>query len=225
MALPQPCLVANCTKSGTLRCTGCDRLSAARYCSTTCQKSDWKTHKRTCAGVQKYNCFLIKTSPVSTAGPDQPLRDADYIVPFHLRDYGVWGKEMKELSTRLGWPETNDAGKFYPPEGDDWYYYAYCCQWSRSGNLPENELASRMVGRKVRGDVAIVRSGPEDSNDYPERFSRTELLKVAEFYQWAVPRDIFAERERSRMARKYGFGPKMLGIPLAFNDHDGMFTS
>lgn len=224
MALSQPCLVANCTKSGTLRCTGCDRSSAARYCSTTCQKSDWKTHKRTCAGVQKYNCFLIKTSPISTAGPDQPLRDADYIVPFHLRDYGVWGKEMKELSTRLGWPETN-AGKFYPPEGDDWYYYAYCCQWSRSGNLPENKLASRLVGRTVRGDVAIVRSGPEDSSSYPEEFSRSELLKVAEFYRYAVPSEIYDERERSRMARKFGMDFRMFGVDHNFSDLDSMFRS
>jgi hypothetical protein len=38
-------LCLSCNKPGTLRCSSC---SNARYCSTDCQKRDWKQHKAVC---------------------------------------------------------------------------------------------------------------------------------------------------------------------------------
>ncbi|CAF9932803.1 MAG: hypothetical protein ALECFALPRED_005382 [Alectoria fallacina] len=39
------CANPDCTAQGTKRCTGCQRAS---YCSSTCQKQDWRNHKSAC---------------------------------------------------------------------------------------------------------------------------------------------------------------------------------
>lgn len=209
MSSADPCSAQNCTKPGTLRCTGCDKLPA-RYCSAACQKRDWKAHKRNCAGAQKYNCFLIRASPPVSRITGEPLKDADYIIPFNLEDYGNWGAEIKELRRRLGWNEVDEAGKFYPHDGDDmWYYYVYYDPERNNESSPENEIARRCLGWWVHGDVAVVRSSPMDSWDYSETFSRTELLKTTEYYRTANARDVFEEREHGRIAHKMGFSPQM----------------
>lgn len=42
---PPPCSFTSCTKQGTSICSKCKRAS---YCSTECQKSHWKVHKKDC---------------------------------------------------------------------------------------------------------------------------------------------------------------------------------
>ena len=205
------CSASNCTKLGTLNCTGCTP-PRTRYCSANCQKQDWKTHKKTCAGSQKSNCFLIH--PLASSG-QQESNDRDCMEPLNLRSYGNWGAEMRELRERLGWAEANEAGKFYSHQGEDtWYYYVYSPPVSSKSRPPKNEVASRCLGKTVYGDVAVVRSGPADSDQYPERFSKTDLFHTSEFYKTRDPSQIFAEREKSGFGRAVGFPEGFLdGVP------------
>ncbi|KAL4917527.1 hypothetical protein BDW62DRAFT_183309 [Aspergillus aurantiobrunneus] len=125
--------------------------------------------------------------------------------PLPLSSYGSWSAEMRELEQKLTNFKAEEAGKFYfhKPGVDTWYYCSY-----GGGNCraPENKVASQMIGRKSFGDVAVVRTGPEVSNDYPEEFTRTELVNTAAFYRENSPADVFQEREKSRAYKKLRFG-------------------
>lgn len=49
-------MLSSCGKPAVQRCSGCASATSSRfYCSRACQKLDWKTHKRECAGRQKEN--------------------------------------------------------------------------------------------------------------------------------------------------------------------------
>jgi len=139
----------------------------------------------------------------------------DCMEPFHLQSYGNWGAEMRELRERLGWAKADEAGKFYSHQGDDtWYYYVYSPPTPAGSSPQKNAVASQCIGKTIYGDVAVVRSGPGDSDNYPVCFSKTDLIKTNEFYKTRAPRQIFAEREASRLARKSGL-PKGFfdGVP------------
>ncbi|KAL4934668.1 uncharacterized protein BDV17DRAFT_286351 [Aspergillus undulatus] len=75
-----------------------------------------------------------------------------------------------------------EAGKFYPRKSDfdTWYHYVY---GSEKISGVENKLATHLICREQYGDVAIVRSCPKGSNDYPEEFTRAELVTTAKFYE------------------------------------------
>jgi hypothetical protein len=170
-------------------------------------EADFKVHKLRCAPTIPYNCFVIRATPASD---DQS--DSAYIEPFPLKSYGNWSLEMKELKERLGWPQADEAGKFYPQKDiDTWYYYMY---QSSAQNLPVNKLASHCLGRTVKGDVAVVRSSPEDVDDYEESFTRTDLKKIIDYYKTANSRQVFQQREQSRLSRKLGMPADFLeGVP------------
>jgi len=178
------------------------------------RRQDWKSHKETCTGNQKYNCFLIHPL-TSSSGPESRDTLMDCMEPFHLQSYGNWVAEMRELSERLGWAKADEAGKFYSHQGDDtWYYYVYSSPTPAGSSPQKNAVASRCIGKTIYGDVAVVRSGPTDSDNYPVRFSKTDLIKTNEFYKTKNPRQIFAERERSRLARTSGLPRGFLdGVP------------
>lgn len=122
-----------------------------------------------------------------------------------METYGNENDEIAELKGKLGWEEVEEAGKFYGHEGaDTWYYYAYGPRISLASSSPKNEVASLCTGRGIVGDVAVVRSSPLESTDYATSFSKTNLVKTAEFYRTANPNVVFAEREKTRAMRKVG---------------------
>ncbi len=198
----EPCSVSDCSKPGTLHCTGCTP-PPAHYCSKDCQKRDWKTHKLHCPGAQKYNCFLIRASAPSSATIPL-LRFADHIEPFTLQAYGDEASEQAELKSRLGWKSAYEVGKFYDHTGaDTWYYFIY--GQTTTTSLPKNEIASLCAINQIHGDVAVLRSSPVGYNKYNELFSKTELVKTVEYYHnGAKPYQIFGEREKARALRKFG---------------------
>jgi hypothetical protein len=51
------------------------------------RRQDWKSHKETCTGNQKYNCFLIHPLTLSS-GPESRDMLMDCMEPFHLQSYG-----------------------------------------------------------------------------------------------------------------------------------------
>ncbi|KAJ6179992.1 hypothetical protein N7519_010453 [Penicillium mononematosum] len=185
-------------------------MAKAWYCSRDCQKADYKAHKPRCAPTIPYNCFLIRATPASDG-----QSDAAYIEPFHLKSYGNWGLEMKELKERLGWPQADEARKFYTQKDiDTWYYYMY---QSSAPNLPMNQLASHCLGRTVKGDVAVVKSSPEDIDDYEESFTKMDLMKTIDYYKTANSRQVFRQREQSRLSRKLGMPADFLKDVPQFN--------
>ncbi|KAN0082318.1 hypothetical protein V8E54_003616 [Elaphomyces granulatus] len=116
------------------------------------RRQDWKSHKETCTGNQKYICFLIHPL-MSSSGPESRDMLMDCMEPFHLKSYGNWGAEMRELRERLGWAKADEAGKFYSHQGDDtWYYYVYypptltLPAWLRLSTTGKE--ANMMVGRQ-----------------------------------------------------------------------------
>jgi len=130
-----------------------------------------------------------------------------------LNDYGTERGEIAELKRRLSWTAVDEIGKFYDHKGSDtWYYYVYGPnQLSSVDTLPMNKAASRCCGRTVYGDVAVVRSGPVDSNNYPEEFTKAELIKDIEFYRTEDTDDVFQRREKSRAGRRWGID--LEGVP------------
>lgn len=122
---------------------------------------------------------------------------------------------MKELEQRLGWPRADEAGKFYlhQEKEDHWYYYTYC---SSAKNLPVNDIATRCshTGQTVRGDVAVVRSGPEGYTLYEEVISEMDLVKTVKYYETANSNQVFDQREKKRFGSRQGFPPGFLdGVP------------
>ncbi|KAN0076030.1 hypothetical protein V8E54_007300 [Elaphomyces granulatus] len=47
---------------------------------------------------------------MSSSGPESRDMRMDCMEPFHLKSYGNWGAEMRELRERLGWAKAD-----YPP--------------------------------------------------------------------------------------------------------------
>ncbi|KAN0076005.1 hypothetical protein V8E54_007275 [Elaphomyces granulatus] len=116
------------------------------------RRQDWKSHKETCTGNQKYNCFLIHPL-TSSSGPESRDMLMDCMEPFHLKSYGNWAAEMRELRERLGRAKADEAGNFYSHQGDDtWYYYVYSPPiptlpaWLRLSTTGKE--ANMMVGRQ-----------------------------------------------------------------------------
>lgn len=207
------CSASSCTNTGTLVCTGC-ATPASRYCSKECQKRDWQTHKVRCASAQKSNCYLIRATSSSSSNSTTDSFDfAAHVESFPLNDYGTEMGEKAELKGRLGWTAIDTVGKFYDRKGSDtWYYYVYGPRHLSGANTSaKNEAASLSCGRTVYGDVAIIRSGPADSNNYPEKFTKAELIKDLEFYRTEDTHDVFQQREKSRMSKKLGVN--LEGVP------------
>jgi hypothetical protein len=216
------CANPSCEKQGTLLCTACDPPQA-RYCSQDCQRSDWPTHKTVCSASRKSKCFIVRAEP--RASSDSPASTANYLEHFTLDAYGDERLERAELKRKLGWQSVDDVGKFYDHKGSDsWYYYVYG-QYSpgespQNISAPKNELVSRAVGLTAYGDAVVIRSGPADSNDYSEAFSRTELAKTLDWYKAGKDtRNVYSERERNRIMRHYALSGA--GIPhFTSNDTD-----
>jgi hypothetical protein len=121
--------------------------------------------------------------------------------------------ERAELKRRLGWTEIDEVGKFYDHKGSDtWYYYVYGPHHSSSTNTStKNKVASLCCGRTVYGDVAVIRSGPADSINIPEEFTKGELVRTLEFYRTEDTDEVFAQREKNRASRKLGID--LEGVP------------
>ena len=129
-----------------------------------------------------------------------------------MNEYGTEMGERSELKRRLSWTVIDEVGKFYDHrDTDTWYYYVYGPrQSSGADTYAKNEAASLCCGRTVYGDVAVVRSGPVDSNNYPEKFTKGELIKTLEFYQTEDTHYVFSKREKmgnqSRLSGAYAHG-------------------
>ncbi|KAN0075711.1 hypothetical protein V8E54_006981 [Elaphomyces granulatus] len=116
------------------------------------RRQDWKSHKETCTGNQKYICFLIHPL-MSSSGPESRDMLMDCMEPLHLKSYGNWGAVMRELRERLGWAKADEAGKFYSHQGDDtWYYYVM----ERNREKAEEEIF------KATGDESTTTTSPGD---------------------------------------------------------------
>ena len=145
---------------------------------------------------------------------------AAHVETFSLNDYGTEKGERAELKRRLGWTVIDEVGKFYDQKGSDtWYYYVYGPDQASSANTStKNEVASLCCGRTVYGDVVVIRSGPADSIDIPEKFTKAELVKTLEFYRTEDTCEVFVQREKSRASRKFGID--LEGVP-----HMGIVSS
>ena len=155
---------------------------------------------------QKYNCFLIRAKPHSSTPPLQDI--PNQVEPFNLNSFGDEMGEMRELKTRLRWKNAREVGKFYDHKGtDSWYYYIY---GEEGSSQPMNEAASLVCYKKMKGDIAVIRSGPAGT-DTPEYFTQRELSEAVEFYKTHDRSKVFHEREKSRMSRSMGIN--LGGVP------------
>ncbi|KAL8860993.1 MAG: hypothetical protein Q9178_002506 [Gyalolechia marmorata] len=203
------CCNTSCSQNGTLRCGGCRSTS---YCSITCQKTHWPTHKRTCAASAKHNCYVVRIElDLAASAYYSTATIVDHIEPLHLQQYDKESAEREEIKSRLKWSSIFDAGKFYDHAGaDGWYYYVYG-QWDgKARGMRKNEAISKACGSDVYGDAVVVRSGPE-GRQIPENFTSTALGKTLTFYESNSTRKVFAEREKSRVSRKMGID--LSGVP------------
>ena len=78
-----------------------------------------------------------------------------------------------------------------------------------------------MCYQKIKGDIAVIRSGPEGS-DTPEYFTQQELSSAVEYHKTHDRMKVFMERERSRVGKSLGMDSSHLnGVPHIY----GNFTS
>lgn len=106
--------------------------------------------------------------------------------------------EMQELKTRLGWKYAVETGKFYDSKGSDgWYYYIY---GEPGAAKPVTEIAGLVCKGKVKGDVAVIRSGP-DGSETPEEFTKKELSRDLVIYKTRDSQKVFVDREASHIAK------------------------
>ena len=70
----------------------------------------------------------------------------------------------------------------------------------------KNQVASLVCYEETYGDVAVVCSGPLESQ-WPEEFLADELNATLAYYKTEDSRKIFGQREQSRFLRKMGLGP------------------
>ena len=135
-----------------------------------------------------HNCYIIRATPTSTTTPSL-IDIPSQITPLHLRSYGSEISEQRESKTRLGWKTVTEVGKFYDSLGSDsWYYYIY---GSRDASKPINDVASLVCYGQIRGDVAVIRSGPA-GGETPEVFTKEDLCRDVEFYKERSREKVFA---------------------------------
>ena len=56
------CHLVGCDSVGTKRCSACE---VASYCSVSCQREDWKVHKRSCVNISKLPTTLLPLSELN----------------------------------------------------------------------------------------------------------------------------------------------------------------
>lgn len=78
-------------------------------------------------------------------------------------------------------------------------------------DLEPNEAASKATGQQIRGDVVVLRSGPDGCDDYDEAFTKNNLVKSVEFYESKSSSQVFQEREKKRFGIKTSFD--LSGVP------------
>ena len=119
-----------------------------------------------------------------------------------------------------------EVGKFYAHSGEDgWYYYVYGSRDQKPpGGHLKNELASLVCIESTNGDVAVIRSGPAQSDSYATAFTKGELAKTLEYYKTHDRARIFIEREKSRAFRSWGLpgGPGEPSFSSVHSFPDGM---
>ncbi|OGM41562.1 hypothetical protein ABOM_010348 [Aspergillus bombycis] len=171
------CSSTSCRNPGTRRCTGCQ---LAEYCSPACQRAHWDIHKEACMGAKKYNCFIVRATPIDPA-KENPT-DADYIEPMPLASYGEWFAELEEVLRITRWTGILEPGRFYSHRPvNHWHYHVY--QQHEKTETPRNRLMSQCFDKEIHGDVAVVRSSDVRVKDYSTEFSRTELVRTLGFYK------------------------------------------
>jgi len=195
------CSSPTCSHDGTLHCAGC---KSTAYCSHTCQKTHWPTHKQTCTATQKHNCYLVRAASSTDFSPL-----VDQISPLHLQHYGNEMAEIQEIKSRCGWSSVSEVGKFYDHLGtDSWYYYVYGQRKGKaerkSFNAALSMACSTTRDKEIYGDVAVIRSGPSNDEPVPERFTSGALAKALDFYKDKDCEQVFVEREKSRCGKKMG---------------------
>ncbi|KAJ5715829.1 uncharacterized protein N7483_013010 [Penicillium malachiteum] len=200
------CAKPDCDKLANKVCTACNPPKT-RYCSAKCQKDEFKYHKMSCVGSQKVNCFLIRA--IAANGGKE---DVDHIEQFYLRSYGDFYAQLEELQSRLGWRIIMEAGQFYAPDPkiNHWHYMVFHPD-EHDNQLVVNGIASRCLGRIIRGDVAIIRDATSDEVCcFPEEFSRRELLAAVEFYETHDANQTNRNRSGAAMADRMGYPSRFI---------------
>jgi hypothetical protein len=144
---------------------------------------------------------------------------ASYIKPLHLKAYKNWQAELHELRRKIPNFQATEISKFYSHKSNTiwWYYSVY-------GSLRDgsrNKVAEHCVGRRVNSNVAVVKSSAEEASNYPNKFTRTNLVNAAALYHTEDPSSVFAKREGARASIKYRFD--LSSIPKFH--HDGTASS
>ncbi|KAL1639781.1 hypothetical protein SLS58_007523 [Diplodia intermedia] len=90
-----------CTVCNKANARLCSRCKSACYCSATCQRADWPTHKLLCAAFSTFD--------VSSRPTDEHLRAILFPVD---------GEKPKFIWLHCEWHDDDDFGKFQYPETD-----------------------------------------------------------------------------------------------------------
>lgn len=79
-----------------------------------------------------------------------------------------------------------------------------------ASSAPKNEVGSLVSYKSIKGDIAVIRSGPAGNDDYEEAYTSQELSDAVEYYKTDDRENVFSEREKSRIMRlvgyKHGYG-------------------
>lgn len=99
--MTNPCKV--CGKGDAKKCGKCHRVF---YCSVTCQKKDWKSHKKVCSP-------RLQVAPIGPARDSNDLPKAIFSEPFTLDKFIPHVNNIKQVTKRCAdmWVDLRKAGK------------------------------------------------------------------------------------------------------------------
>jgi hypothetical protein len=194
--VPLETLQIQCSDDGIKRLRKLQNLHGLQPLDTVCSRLPYKLPWRC-------NCALVRCGTYNAQDRSELTKccESEYIPS--IRDPSSFDKHVKLL---LKTDHIEAIGKAYErkPSTIDWYFEIFSAK-DVSSDLPRNQLVEPLVSGRhypVRGDMILVKNGPEDGNWNPE-FTLDEVADVLWWYRKSGRdvTEVFGERELARFLR------------------------
>lgn len=183
-----------CAASGNLK--ACSRCKAAKYCSTECQKADWKEHKKNCAApirlqlpppYHKVEVTKLHEASVRQGDPDE----LGWAIVHTLSTTGAGAASDRVIDEVAALIERD------PPIPDTWRWADFCQKYIAMSD-------------DARSFAKELRQLSKDQSPVPESVRQAEQplkTRVGALFQWLFPFMWMKRHEEYRDTTKTRRGP------------------